>query len=147
MCNQMVAHSGSVADVQERTSLALHALADATRRDILARTLGREQSISTLAGAYPMTFAAVQKHVGVLERAGLVTKHRRGREQIIRGEVDALRETRRALQVLEDVWRTRLETFGDVLAEVTAHRTEPPRELDPRLDPASPPDLPKEERT
>ena len=137
----MVAHPGPVTDVQERTSLALHALADATRRDILARTLGREQSISTLAGAYPMTFAAVQKHVGVLERAGLVTKHRRGREQIIRGEVDALRETRRALQVLEDVWRTRLETFGDVLAEVTAPRPEPPGEPDPRLEPASSPDL------
>jgi len=105
--------------VQERTSLALHALADATRRDILARTLGREQSISTLAGAYPMTFAAVQKHVGVLERAGLVTKHRRGREQLIRGEIDALRGTRQALEVLEDVWRTRLERFGDVLAELT----------------------------
>jgi DNA-binding transcriptional ArsR family regulator len=159
MCNQMVAHGGVVADAQERTSLALHALADATRRDILARTLGREQSISTLAGAYPMTFAAVQKHVGVLERAGLVTKHRRGREQLVRGEIDALREARRALQVLEDVWRTRLEQFGDVLAELTTHGPQPSREPDPHAEPdvlvepdvpVEPDplaDLPKEERT
>ncbi len=138
MCNQMVAHLRVSADVRERTSLALHALADATRRDILARTLGREQSISTLAGAYPMTFAAVQKHVGVLERAGLVTKHRRGREQLIRGEVDALRATREALEVLEDVWRTRLERFGDVLAELTTHQLDPLAEPDPFVD------LPKE---
>lgn len=147
MCNQMVAYPGAVADAQERTSLALHALADATRRDILARTLGREQSISALAGAYPMTFAAVQKHVGVLERAGLVTKHRRGREQLIRGEIDSLRETRRALDVLEDVWRARLETFGDLLAEVTSHRPEPPGEPNPRVEPASPPDPTPKERT
>ena len=130
----MVARLEGVADAQERTSLALHALADATRRDILARTLGREQSISALAGAYPMTFAAVQKHVGVLERAGLVTKHRRGREQLIRGEIDALRETRQALDVLEDVWRTRLDRFGDVLAEVATHRPDPLARPDPPKD-------------
>jgi len=137
----MVARSGSVADVQERTSLALHALADPTRRDILARTLGREQSISALAGAYPMTFAAVQKHVGVLERAGLVTKHRRGREQLIRGEIDSLRATRQALEVLEDLWRTRLERFGDLLAELTTDPADPRAEHEPTHPPA------QEERT
>lgn len=133
--------------MQERTSLALHALADTTRRDILARTLVREQSISTLAGAYPMTFAAVQKHVGVLERAGLVTKHRRGREQLIRGEIDALRATRQALEVLEDVWRTRLERFGDVLAELTTGRPDPLAGHEPSTepDPTHPPA--QEERT
>jgi DNA-binding transcriptional ArsR family regulator len=115
----MVVH----AVTQERTSLALHALADATRRDILARTLGREQSITTLAGRYAMTFTAVQKHVAVLERAGLVTKHRRGREQLVRGEIDRVREARRALDALEDIWRDRLDRFGDVLADITRSGT------------------------
>ena len=57
-----------------------HALADATRRDILRRSADGELSVSRLADGYPMSFAAVQKHVVVLERAGLVTKERRGRE-------------------------------------------------------------------
>lgn len=100
--------------------LALQALADPTRRDILARTLRRERSISALAEKYPMSFTAVQKHVGVLERAGLVTKHRRGREQLVHGEIDAVRAARRALDALEDVWRSRLDRFGDVLADLTA---------------------------
>ena len=61
-----------------------HALADTTRRDILRRCIAGEPSVSRLARAYPMSFAAVQKHVAVLERAGLVTKERRGREQLVR---------------------------------------------------------------
>ena len=115
-----------------REDLALHALADPTRRDILARTLVRERSISALAGKYPMTFTAVQKHVGVLERAGLVTKHRRGREQLVHGEIDAVREARQALDALEDVWRSRLDRFGDVLADLTAPST---RTATPEEDP------------
>ena len=57
------------------------ALADATRRDILRRTMAGEASVSQLAGAYDMSFAAVQKHVAVLERAHLVTKRKDGRAQ------------------------------------------------------------------
>jgi DNA-binding transcriptional ArsR family regulator len=102
-----------------RVDRALHALADATRRDILARTLTSERSISTLARSYPMSFAAVHKHVTVLERAGLVTKHRHGREQLVRGEIDSVRAARRVLDHLEDVWRGRLDRFGEVLAELT----------------------------
>ncbi len=103
-----------------RVDLTLHALADATRRDILARTLRGEQSISALASAYPISFPAVHKHVAVLERAGLVTKHRRGREQLVHGEIDALRAARRALDHLEDVWRGRLDRLGDVLADLSS---------------------------
>ena len=67
-----------------------HALADATRRDILRRCVRGDRSVSRLAEAYPMSFAAVQKHVAVLERAGLVTKERRGREQLVRTDADAV---------------------------------------------------------
>ncbi len=94
-----------------------HALADATRRDIVERTLQAESSISGLARLYPMSFAAVQKHVAVLEGAGLVTKRRSGREQLVSGNAAALREAGRLLDRFEALWRDRIDRFGDVLAE------------------------------
>ncbi len=94
-----------------------HALADATRRDILRRCVRGELSVSRLAQAYPMSFAAVQKHVAVLERAGLVTKQRRGREQLVRTDFDAVRRARQALDELEAVWRGRVDRMAQLLAE------------------------------
>jgi DNA-binding transcriptional ArsR family regulator len=94
-----------------------HALADATRRDIVAAVLGDEMSVSELARRYPMSFAAVQKHVVVLERAGLVSKQRRGREQRVRGNLEALRAAHRLLDQLEALWRARLDRIDDILAE------------------------------
>ena len=93
-----------------------HALADATRRDILRRSVRGELSVSRLAEAYPMSFAAVQKHVAVLERAGLVTKERRGREQLVHTDPDALRRARQALDELEAAWRGRVDRMSDLLA-------------------------------
>jgi DNA-binding transcriptional ArsR family regulator len=93
-----------------------HALADATRRDIVVRTLEAEHSVSALARRYPMSFAAVQKHVGVLEGAGLVTKKRKGREQLVRGNIDTVRRAYRLLEQLEDVWRARIDRIGEILA-------------------------------
>jgi DNA-binding transcriptional ArsR family regulator len=96
-----------------------HALADATRRDILRRSVGGELSVSQLAEAYPMSFAAVQKHVAVLERAGLVTKKRRGREQLVRIEPEAVRLARQALDQLETAWRGRVDRMSHLLAQVS----------------------------
>ncbi|HUH07989.1 MAG TPA: metalloregulator ArsR/SmtB family transcription factor [Egibacteraceae bacterium] len=93
-----------------------HALADATRRDILRRCVQGEPSVSRLAEAYPMSFAAVQKHVAVLERAGLVTKERRGRERLVRTDSDAVRRARQALERLETAWRGRVDRMSDLLA-------------------------------
>ena len=101
---------------REPTDRLFQALADATRRDILAIVLHDEQSVSDLARRYPMSFAAVQKHVAVLERAELVTKQRRGREQLVRGNVDTIRRAHRLLDQLEVEWRERIDRFGDVLA-------------------------------
>jgi DNA-binding transcriptional ArsR family regulator len=101
------------------TDRVFHALADATRRDIVLRAAQGEHSVSSLARHYPMSVTAVQKHVAVLERAGLVTKQRRGREQLVRTEVASLRHARQALDEVERVWRARLERFGDVLADTT----------------------------
>ena len=93
-----------------------HALADGTRRDILHRCAESEPSVSRLADVYPMSFAAVQKHVAVLERAGLVVKERRGREQLVRTDGDAVGRARDVLDELEAVWRGRVDRMSDLLA-------------------------------
>ena len=94
-----------------------HALADPTRRDILRRCGVGEASVSRLADHYPMSFAAVQKHVAVLERAGLVTKERRGREQLVRGDVGSIRAAARLLGEYEELWRARIGRLEGILAE------------------------------
>jgi DNA-binding transcriptional ArsR family regulator len=91
------------------------ALADPTRRDILRRCAADERSVSRLAQAYPMSFAAVQKHVAVLERAGLVTKERRGREQLVHTDPGAVDRARQALDELEAAWRGRVNRMSDLL--------------------------------
>ena len=95
------------------------ALADPTRRDIVARVLRQDASVSALAERYAMSFAAVQRHVAVLERAGLVRKERRGRERLVRGDVDTIRAATRLLDQYEEIWRGRLDRLDDLLAEPT----------------------------
>ena len=108
--------------VQEELSDAevdkiFHALADATRRDIVRRTLTGEASVSELAHGYAMSFAAVQKHVAVLEGAGLVTKQNRGRERLVRADPDTLARARALLDAYADLWRGRIERLDAVLAD------------------------------
>lgn len=118
--NYMVVNSGPIVDdPEQRIDRLFHALADPTRRDILRRAMDGEPSVSILARAYPMSFAAVQKHVAVLARAGLVSKSPRGREQLVRTDIDALRRVRHALDELEALWRDRIDRFAEVLAEPT----------------------------
>ncbi len=93
------------------------ALADATRRDILRRTMAGEASVSQLAAAYDMSFAAVQKHVSVLEGAGLVTKQPHGRERIIRGDPKTIRKAQGLLDRYEKLWRSRIDRLDALLAE------------------------------
>ena len=93
------------------------ALADATRRDIVRRTLVAEVSVSQLAHAYDMSFAAVQKHIAVLEEARLVTKNPRGRERMVRGNPDRIRQAQRLLDQFEQLWRARVDRLDVLLAE------------------------------
>ena len=93
------------------------ALADATRRDLVRRTLTEDASISDLAHRYEMSFAAVQKHITVLEGAGLVTKHRSGRERRIRGNPDAIRRAQTLLNTYERLWQGRVDRLDALLAE------------------------------
>jgi DNA-binding transcriptional ArsR family regulator len=96
--------------------LIFHALADATRRDILTIALDGTLSVSELARRYPISLPAVQKHVAVLERAGLVTKHRQGREQLVRTEIAAVHNARELLDQLEAIWRERIGRIEAILA-------------------------------
>ncbi len=91
------------------------ALADATRRDIVRRTLTGEASVSELAAAYEMSFAAVQKHVAALEVAGLVTKERRGRTRIVRGNPERIQRAQSLLDSYEELWRSRIERLDTLL--------------------------------
>lgn len=102
---------------EDRADALFHALSDRTRRDILRRVLAGEHSVSALAASYDMSFAAVQKHVAVLERAGLLTKRRRGREQLASGDVEAVRSVSSMLGEFEDVWRGRIDRIDALLEE------------------------------
>jgi DNA-binding transcriptional ArsR family regulator len=94
------------------------ALADATRRDIVLRALGGDEGIAELAGHYPMSFAAVQKHVAVLERAGLITKERSGRRKVVRTNIEGLRLARGLFDQYEALWRGRVERMTELIASM-----------------------------
>ncbi|MGB7859622.1 MAG: ArsR family transcriptional regulator [Acidimicrobiia bacterium] len=102
---------------QEQVDLLFHALADATRRDIVVRTMTEDYSVSALARCYTMSFAAVQKHVAILEQAELVTKRPRGREQLVRGNVDTIRTAYSLLEELEELWRGRIDRMSEIINE------------------------------
>src|SRR5829696_3504729 len=93
------------------------ALADGTRRDIVRRAIGGVEGVAELAEHYPMSFAAVQKHVAILERAGLVSKVRIGRRKVVHTNLESLRRTRRLLDRYEELWRGRLERMTALVTE------------------------------
>lgn len=114
MYNQMVVQQELTDDDVNRI---FRALADATRRDIVRRTLVAEVSVSQLATAYAMSFAAVQKHIAVLEEARLVTKQARGRERLVRGDPERIRQAQRLLDELENLWRSRIDRLDALFRE------------------------------
>ncbi|HEX2221446.1 MAG TPA: ArsR family transcriptional regulator [Candidatus Limnocylindria bacterium] len=99
------------------------ALADATRRDIVRRAIDAEEGVAELASHYSMSFAAVQKHVAILERAGLVTKQRIGRRKVVRTNAEGLRAARRLLDRYEELWRGRV----DRMTQLVTHTEETDR--------------------
>ena len=118
-CNQMVVDSAVSTEDERAADLQFGALADRTRRDILRRARQGRLSVSALAREYPISLAAVQKHVAVLERAELISKHRVGRESIVRAEPDALERARAALDRLASDWNDRIERIDRILDEQT----------------------------
>jgi DNA-binding transcriptional ArsR family regulator len=111
---------------EKRADAFFHALSDSTRRDILRRVLAGEHSVTALAQHYPMSFAAVQKHLAVLERAGLVTKRRSGRESLASGDVEAVRTVASLLAEFEEIWRGRVAGIDALLATEDPGGTTPP---------------------
>jgi DNA-binding transcriptional ArsR family regulator len=93
------------------------ALADHTRRDIVRRAIDANEGVVELASHYPMSFAAVQKHVAVLERAGLITKQRIGRRKVVRTNLEALLVARRLLDQYEELWRGRIDRMTDLISD------------------------------
>jgi DNA-binding transcriptional ArsR family regulator len=93
------------------------ALADHTRRDIVRRAINADEGVVELASHYPMSFAAVQKHVAVLERAGLITKERIGRRKVIRTNLEQLRVARRLLDQYEELWRGRIDRMTELIVD------------------------------
>lgn len=112
--NHMVVSKESGEDHADRI---FRALADRTRRNIVRRAMDGTLSVSGLARLYPMSTTAVQKHVAVLEEAGLVHRTRRGREQLVQTNIDTDAEAGELLAQFEQLWRDRLGRIGDVLAE------------------------------
>jgi DNA-binding transcriptional ArsR family regulator len=101
---------------EESVNQLFRALADGTRRDILARSIAETPSVSDLATRYEMSFAAVQKHVAVLERAGLVQKRAHGREQLVSTNRARLQRAGELLDAYESLWRQRVAQLDDVLS-------------------------------
>lgn len=115
----------------ERADAVFGALADATRRDILSRAMAGDLGVSELAEPYPMTFAAVQKHVAVLERAGLVRKRADGRRRVVSTDMDGLRNARAVLDHYEQLWRDRVGRMHELLDEdepASSHAHDPDQE-------------------
>jgi DNA-binding transcriptional ArsR family regulator len=106
-------------DDEQAADVLFRALADPTRRDILRRAQEGRLSVSGLAREYPISLTAVQKHVAVLERAELVSRHRAGRETIVRARPDALTRAHAALDRLESDWRGRIERIDQILDDDT----------------------------
>jgi DNA-binding transcriptional ArsR family regulator len=117
MYNQMVVQTDSPELDDAEVDRIFHALADATRRDILRRTLTGAASVSRLAERYAMSFAAVQKHVAVLEGAGLVTKENHGRERLVRADPDTLARAQALLDAYADLWRGRIDRLDALLTD------------------------------
>ena len=115
----------------ETADRVFHALADRTRRDIVHRVLVGAVSVSELGRHYPISLTAVQKHVTVLEQAGLVSKTRRGREQIVQAQIDTVRRAVQLLDEYEALWRGRIDRMTDLLAE-------PDPDSHPESDPEDP---------
>ena len=113
-CNQMVVES-ELSEAQ--TDRLFHALSASTRRDILRRTMTREVSVSELSGSYRMSFTAVQKHVAVLEEAGLIAKRTSGRTRLVRADPRRIAQVRALLEQYEELWRGRVDRLDALLAD------------------------------
>lgn len=102
---------------------AYAALADPTRRSLLAALRDGDARITDLAAPLPMTFAGVSRHVGVLESAGLVRREVRGREHWLSLQPDGLTAAQQWIDEHTDFWSARADALADRLRRKSAART------------------------
>ena len=100
----------------ERLDLTFAALADPTRRAMLANLALGERSVGDLAAPHAMSFAGAAKHVGVLERAGLIERRKAGRQQLCRLKAERLREADEWLRQWERFWNSTLDRLEAIIA-------------------------------
>jgi DNA-binding transcriptional ArsR family regulator len=93
------------------------ALADATRRDIVRRAIEGNEGVAELADHYPMSFAAVQKHIAILERAHLITKERIGRRKVVRTNLEGLLVARSLLDRYQELWLGRIDRMAELVTD------------------------------
>jgi DNA-binding transcriptional ArsR family regulator len=93
------------------------ALADATRRDIVRRAIEGNEGVAELADHYPMSFAAVQKHIAILERAHLIIKERIGRRKVVRTNLEGLLVARSLLDRYEELWQGRIDRMAELVTD------------------------------
>lgn len=102
-------------ELETRLDLIFGSLADTTRRDILRRVAGLELSVGEIASSYDISLAAVSKHLVVLEKAGLITKRRDGKQQIASLSPAAVTDASSHLERYRDIWESRLDRLGAYL--------------------------------
>jgi DNA-binding transcriptional ArsR family regulator len=113
--------------IPDPLNLIFHSLADATRRDMLRRLSQAEQTISDLAKPYAMSLAAIAKHVGVLEKAGLVTKVRNGKEKVVSIVPETIQTAEAHLSDYEKLWAARYDALEALLNEESTGKQKWPR--------------------
>jgi DNA-binding transcriptional ArsR family regulator len=97
-------------------------LSDPTRRDILKRVSKKSMSIGEIATHYPLTFAAIAKHLDVLQRAKLISKSRRGKEQIVSISPNAFAAATKYLEMYKQRWENRLDSLDTYLRSINENK-------------------------
>lgn len=98
--------------------LIFASLAHPIRRDILRRGEQKEMSVTDLAKPYGVSIAAISKHIQILEKAKLISKRRRGKQQFVRLSPSAFRQASVYLKHYEKLWNDRLDALEEYLAKV-----------------------------
>jgi DNA-binding transcriptional ArsR family regulator len=96
-------------------NLIFASLSDPTRRDILQRVADQELSVSEVAEPYDLTLAAISKHLGVLEKARLIIKRRKGKQQFVQASPVALRDADEYLRRYKSLWEERFDSLEEFL--------------------------------
>jgi DNA-binding transcriptional ArsR family regulator len=99
-------------------SLKLQALADPTRRAMLARLRGGEATVNELAQPFAMSLPAISKHIKVLEKAGLITRSRAAQQRPCQLSPEGLKDVDTWLGAYRDMWEDRLDRLETYLAKL-----------------------------